>query len=74
MKKIKIAIAGVGNCSSSVVQGINYYRGKDSRKVLATSIAKTAIIKTRVNQINIKKKVLALLPTLTPITSATVLP
>jgi myo-inositol-1-phosphate synthase len=26
MKKIKIAIAGVGNCSSSLVQGINYYK------------------------------------------------
>ena len=27
MKKIKIAIAGVGNCSSSLVQGIHYYCG-----------------------------------------------
>ena len=26
MKKIKIAIAGVGNCSSSLVQGIHYYK------------------------------------------------
>ncbi len=29
MKKIKIAIAGVGNCASSLVQGIEYYKGKD---------------------------------------------
>lgn len=29
MKKIKIAIIGVGNCSSSLVQGIHYYRNKD---------------------------------------------
>ncbi len=26
MKNIKIAIAGVGNCASSLIQGINYYR------------------------------------------------
>jgi myo-inositol-1-phosphate synthase len=26
MKTIKVAIAGVGNCSSSLLQGINYYR------------------------------------------------
>ncbi len=34
MKKIKIAIAGVGNCSSSLVQGINYYKDKDGRKAI----------------------------------------
>ena len=27
MSKIKIAIAGVGNCASSLVQGIEYYKG-----------------------------------------------
>ena len=30
MEKIRVAIAGVGNCASSLVQGISYYR--DSRK------------------------------------------
>jgi myo-inositol-1-phosphate synthase len=30
MEKIRIAIAGVGNCASSLLQGIEYYRGKDS--------------------------------------------
>jgi len=34
MKKIKIAIAGIGNCSSSLVQGINYYGDKDGRKAI----------------------------------------
>ncbi|GAI72763.1 unnamed protein product [marine sediment metagenome] len=34
MKKIKIAIAGIGNCSSSLVQGINYYKDKDGRKAI----------------------------------------
>jgi myo-inositol-1-phosphate synthase len=29
-KTIKIAIAGVGNCASSLVQGLEYYRHKDS--------------------------------------------
>ena len=28
MGKIKIAIAGVGNCTSSLLQGIEYYQGK----------------------------------------------
>ena len=28
MNKIKIAIAGVGNCASSLIQGIHYYRDK----------------------------------------------
>ncbi len=28
MDKIKIAIAGVGNCVSSLIQGIHFYRGK----------------------------------------------
>src|SRR6202045_5369154 len=27
MRKIRIAIVGVGNCASSLVQGINFYRG-----------------------------------------------
>lgn len=29
-KKIRIAIIGVGNCASSLVQGIHYYRDRDS--------------------------------------------
>jgi myo-inositol-1-phosphate synthase len=29
MSKIKIAIIGVGNCASSLIQGIHYYREKD---------------------------------------------
>ncbi len=28
MNKIKIAIAGIGNCASSLIQGIHYYKGK----------------------------------------------
>jgi myo-inositol-1-phosphate synthase len=28
VEKIRIAIAGVGNCASSLVQGLEYYRDK----------------------------------------------
>jgi myo-inositol-1-phosphate synthase len=30
MGKVKIAIVGVGNCASSLVQGIEYYAHKDN--------------------------------------------
>jgi len=33
MSKIKIAIAGVGNCASSLVQGIHYYKDKNPKDV-----------------------------------------
>ena len=29
MNKIRIAIIGVGNCASSLIQGIHYYKGKN---------------------------------------------
>ncbi len=29
MNKIRIAIAGIGNCASSLIQGIHYYRDRD---------------------------------------------
>ncbi len=32
MDKIRIAIAGVGNCSSSLIQGIEYYRNKEDKE------------------------------------------
>jgi myo-inositol-1-phosphate synthase len=30
MQKIKVAIAGMGNCASSLIQGIEYYKNRDS--------------------------------------------
>jgi len=34
MSKIKVAIIGVGNCASSLIQGIEYYKNsKDDEKV-----------------------------------------
>jgi myo-inositol-1-phosphate synthase len=34
MKKIKIAIVGVGNCASSLVQGLYYYRDKSPQEAI----------------------------------------
>jgi len=31
MSKIKIAVIGIGNCASSLIQGINYYRDKEEK-------------------------------------------
>ncbi|MEK6876267.1 MAG: inositol-3-phosphate synthase, partial [Nanoarchaeota archaeon] len=31
MPKIKIAIAGVGNCASTLVQGMHYYKDKNPK-------------------------------------------
>lgn len=33
MKKIKVAIVGVGNCASSLVQGVEYYRNRQGAKL-----------------------------------------
>ena len=33
-KKIKIAIVGVGNCASSLVQGLTYYKGKTNESIV----------------------------------------
>ncbi len=34
MKKIKIAVVGVGNCASSLVQGLYYYRDKPEKDAI----------------------------------------
>ena len=34
MEDIKIAIVGIGNCSSSLIQGINYYRGRSAQDAI----------------------------------------
>ena len=34
MEKIKIALIGVGNCASSLIQGIYYYRDKDPQDII----------------------------------------
>ena len=34
MDKIKIGIVGIGNCASSLLQGIEYYRNKDGKEAI----------------------------------------
>ena len=34
MRKIKIAITGIGNCTSSLVQGIEYYKNKSEKNAI----------------------------------------
>ncbi len=32
-RQIRVAVAGVGNCASSLVQGVEYYRGKSAKTI-----------------------------------------
>ena len=34
MSKIKIAVIGIGNCASALIQGINYYRDKEEKDTI----------------------------------------
>ncbi|MFC1535156.1 inositol-3-phosphate synthase, partial [Thermodesulfobacteriota bacterium] len=34
MGKIKIAVVGIGNCASSLIQGINYYKDKEEKDAI----------------------------------------
>jgi len=34
MEKIKVAIAGIGNCASSLIQGITYYKNKSEKEAV----------------------------------------
>ncbi|MDK1081564.1 MAG: inositol-3-phosphate synthase, partial [Anaerolineae bacterium] len=34
MNKIKIAIVGIGNCASSLIQGIHYYSSKTAEDAI----------------------------------------
>jgi myo-inositol-1-phosphate synthase len=34
MRKIKIAIIGIGNCASSLIQGIEYYKSKEANEAI----------------------------------------
>jgi len=38
MRKIRVALIGVGNCASSLVQGISYYRSRNSTEGLITPV------------------------------------
>ncbi|NMA30671.1 MAG: inositol-3-phosphate synthase, partial [Candidatus Methanofastidiosa archaeon] len=34
MGEIRVAIAGVGNCASSLVQGVEYYRNNGTKQII----------------------------------------
>ncbi len=60
-KKIRVAIAGVGNCASALVQGINYYRtdrgdtkvGKDLSEAIFAEPNNTVLI-SQVDKLDVK--------------------
>ncbi|MEE8607309.1 MAG: inositol-3-phosphate synthase [Nitrospiraceae bacterium] len=34
MRKIRVAIVGIGNCASSLIQGLEFYKGRDNRETV----------------------------------------
>ena len=34
MKRVRVAIAGVGNCANSLIQGVEYYQEADSQQLV----------------------------------------
>ena len=42
MSKIRVAIVGVGNCASSLVQGVTHYADADQQRLLRTRLARHA--------------------------------
>lgn len=53
MSKIKVAIAGVGNCASSLVQGIEYYKDVDERSGFVPGILHNTFGGYRIKDIEI---------------------
>ena len=53
MNKIKIAIVGMGNCASSLIQGIHYYDGKNPDEVRALM---KLFLQNQIVQLFFKKK------------------
>ncbi len=41
MKKIRVAITGAGNCASSLVQGLEYYKGRNEEALAGLMHART---------------------------------
>ncbi len=42
--KIKVAVLGIGNCASSLVQGLEYYKINDTENGLISDEAKVEIL------------------------------
>ena len=47
MEKIKIALIGVGNCASSLIQGIHYYKDKDPQDIIGLMHYEIGGVQTR---------------------------
>ena len=41
MSTIRVAIAGVGNCASSLIQGVEYYQGADPTETVPGPVSYT---------------------------------
>lgn len=53
MAEIKIAIAGIGNCASSLIQGIHYYKNIDNNAVLVPGLMHNVLGNYKVSDIKI---------------------
>lgn len=53
MSKIRVAIAGLGNCASSLLQGVEYYRQTSQDKVDGTGLMHATIGSYRVGDIEV---------------------
>jgi len=51
MEKIRIAIAGIGNCASSLIQGIEYYKNVDENSGLVPGIIHNTLCGYRISDI-----------------------
>jgi len=52
-QKIRVAIAGIGNCASSFVQGLEYYKNVDERRSFVPGLMHPVLGKYRVGDIEI---------------------
>ena len=53
MDKIKIAIAGVGNCASSLIQGLSFYKGVDSNNELVPGLMHNVLSSYKISDIEV---------------------
>ncbi|MDD2909967.1 MAG: inositol-3-phosphate synthase, partial [Candidatus Pacebacteria bacterium] len=52
-KKIKVAIAGLGNCASSLIQGLEYYKNVDNDDELVPGLMHNIIGDYKISDIEI---------------------
>ena len=52
-KKIKVAIAGLGNCASSLIQGLEYYKNVDDNDELVPGLMHNIIGDYKISDIEV---------------------